>query len=165
MNGNLIRFAYLSDVTLGWLFIGGLKLATLEEAWRPDPDGPGGQRREGSLIESCIPDGTYQLVTKVTPKHPEGVFCFSNPTLGVWLPGQRPAGLKYGRDACELHNGNSVDDIEGCTLAGRRHAMDGETVRHVVLDSRSAISALRDLLGTATHNIQVRPSAGTGEVL
>jgi hypothetical protein len=165
VNGNLIRFAYLPDVTLGWLYIAGLKLAILEEGWRPDPDGPGGQRREGSLIESCIPDGTYDLVTVVTPRHPDGVFCLSNPALGVWLPGKRPSGQKFGRDAVELHVGNSVDDIEGCLLAGRRHAMDGEKNRHVVLDSRSAIAALRDLLGRIPHTIRIRPCAGTNEVL
>lgn len=164
MNGNIIRFAYLPDVTLGWLFVGGLKLATLEEGWRPDPDGPGGQRREGSLVESCIPDGVYELLTINTPKHPDGVFCFNNPSLGVWLPGKRPPG-PYGREACELHIGNSVEDIEGCTVVGRRHVLDSERARHVILDSRSAVAALRDILGREAHTFRIRPSAGTNEVL
>lgn len=165
MKGNLIRFAYLPDVTLSWLYFGGLKLAVLEEGWSADPDGPGGQRREGKLVESCIPDGVYDLVTVDTPKHPDGVFCFSNPALGVWLPGKRPAGLTYGRDAVELHVGNSVDDIEGCGVAGMRHAMDTAKPRHIVLDSRTALAALRETLGREAHTIRIRPTAGTNEVL
>ncbi len=162
MNGTLVRHAFLPDVTLGWLFIGQLKLATLEEGWRADPDGPGGQRREGALIESCIPDGTYIARPHFSQKYPAGVWHLVNPALGVYAPGGRPAGQKWGRDAILIHSGNNVDHIEGCILVGRTHGIDSQ--RHCVLDSRNSLTALRDLLGAKeTHSIHIRPTAGTSE--
>jgi hypothetical protein len=164
MNGTLIRHAYLPTVTLGWLFIDRMRFATLEEGWRPDPHGPGGQRREGALIESCIPDGTYQVKPHVSAKYPAGVWSLSNPIEGVYSPATRPAGQNWGRDAILIHAGNTIEHIEGCILVGRRHAMDGEY--HCVLESRNALKDLRDLLGNkVTHTIHIRPTAGTQEIL
>lgn len=166
MNLNLIRHAYLPDVTLGWLYAGALRLATLEEPWNADPDGPGGQRQENGLAASCIPDGIYDLRPHVSEHYPLGVWAFVNTSLGVWAPGMRPAGQKWGRDAVLLHPGNSVDDIEGCVVAGRKHAYDQPPrTRHIVLDSRNSIVELRTILGTnESHTIRIRPSAGTNEV-
>lgn len=169
MNANLIRVAYLPDVTLGWLFVGSLRFATLEEGWAPDPDGPGGQRREAGLRESCIPDGVYDLRPHFTTKYPLGVWHFVNPNLGVYQPGGRPSGQKWGRDAVLIHSGNTVDDIEGCVLVGKRHGTatgpDGRS-RHAVFESRNALELLRAALGgRETHTVKIRPSAGTNEVL
>lgn len=163
INGNLVRIAYLPEVTLGWLSIGPLKLATLEEGWRPDPEGPGGQRREGALPEACIPDGHYLLRPHFTQKYPAGVWHLINGELGVYAPGARPPSQKWGRDAILIHSGNNTDHIEGCILVGRRHSiLDG---RHQVLDSRNALEALRGLLGgTDTHTITIRATAGTREI-
>jgi hypothetical protein len=164
VNVNLIRFAYLPDVTLGWMYAGSLKLATLEEGWAKDPDGPGGQRREGALRESCIPDGLYDLRPHFSQRYPAGVWAMSNTNLGVWPPGQRPSGQKWGRDAVLIHSGNDTDDIEGCIVVGFRHDM--EPGRHVVRESRNALEKLRTGLGTTlAHTIRIRPSAGTNEVL
>lgn len=164
MNGNLIRFAYLPDVTLGWLFFGPFKFATLEEGWKADPDGPGGQRREGTLRESCIPDGLYDLRPHITPHYPAGVWHLVNPNLGVYAPGGRPPGQKWGRDAILIHSGNSTKDVEGCILVGKRHGIGDNT--HLVLESRNALEQLRDFLGTKdAHTIRIRPSAGTNEDL
>lgn len=166
MNGNLIRVAYLADVTLGFLFVGGLKLATLEEGWKADPDGPGGQRRELNLRESCIPDGTYDLRPHVSAHYPAGVWSLTNIALGVWAPGTRPAGQKWGRDAVLIHSGNHVDHTEGCILIGRRHTLDSALGRHVVLESRNALEDLRALLGGRdSHTLRIRPTAGTNEVI
>lgn len=158
----LIRHAYLPDVTLGRLLVGDIDFCTLEEGWRPDPDGPGGQRREGALVESCIPDGIYQLRPHITERYPEGVWHLVNPNLGVYAPGTRPAGQKWGRDAVLIHNGNTTKDIEGCILVGSRHGqLNGMPA---VLDSIPALKRLRELLGTKySHTIQIRPSAGTNE--
>lgn len=164
MNANLIRFGYLPDVTLGWLLVGPLQLATLEEGWRADPDGPGGQRRDLGLTESCVPDGMYDLRPHVSQHYPAGVWHLSNVNLGVWAPGQRPSGQKWGRDAVLIHSGNDTDDTEGCILVGRRHGMDGS--KHQVFESRNALELLRQVLGSSdAHTLKIRPSAGTNEVL
>jgi len=158
MNAELIRHAYLPDVTLGWLAVGTLRIATLEEGWRADPDGPGGQRREGALTESCVPDGTYSLVPHVSTKYPNGVYALVNPALGVYHR-EKPAGQKWGRVAVLIHIGNTTEDIEGCILVGKRHGkLDG---RDAVLESGSTFAALRALLGEASHSLTIRPTAGT----
>lgn len=157
MNLELVRFAYLPDVTLGILRIGDLRLCTLEEPWRPDPDGPGGQQGV-----SCVPDGGYSLYAHNGTRFKD-VFGLRNAALGVYRqPQDIPAGQKYGRSAVLIHAGNSVDDIEGCMLVGMRHAiLDG---RHVVLESRKALERFKALVPSSTeHNLFIRPTKGTQE--
>ena len=162
MNITLVRHAYLPNVTLGWLRAGRLELATLEEPWRKDPDGPGGQRREGSLRESCIPDGSYIVKPHFSDHYPAGVWALVNPVLGVYAPGTRPSGQTWGRDAVLIHSGNNLDHTEGCVLVGMRHAFDGQ---HVVHESRAALGLLRELLGgTEQHSLYIRPTTGTAEI-
>lgn len=164
MKPYLVRFGYLADCTLGYLFAGNLKLATIEDAWRPDPDGPGGQRREAGLIESCIPDGTYQLVPHNGTKF-QNVWCMVNQALGIYRqPGDIPAGQKYGRSACLIHGGNSADSVLGCTAIGLQHAIVNG--KHWVTDSQKALEMLRAVLGTTlSYEYQIRPVTGTAEKL
>ena len=162
MEATITRFAYLADVTLGWLIAGPLRLATLEEGWKADPDGPGGQRREAGLVESCVPDGTYQLVPHLSQHYPAGVWSLRNVELGVYAPGMRPAGQRWGRDAVLIHSGNNTEDTEGCIIVGARHVLMGG--RHQVLESRQALIDLRSLLGgVETHALHIRPTIGTQE--
>lgn len=162
MNLTLVRHAYLPDVTLGRLYAGDLVLATLEEPWIPDPDGPGGQRREGTLRESCVPDGEYILHPHTGTKF-RNVWCLENPALGVYrFPDDIPPGQRWGRSAILIHSGNTVDDILGCILVGRRHGrLDG---KDAVLDSRAALEELRAVLGPGRHHLTIRPIAGTSEI-
>lgn len=162
MNLTLVRHAYLGACTLGQLYADTLVLATLEEPWIPDPDGPGGQRRAPGKPESCVPDGAYVLRPHVSPKYSSGVWALVNPELGVYYqPGEIPAGQRWGRAAILIHSGNTVDDILGCVLVGTRHGrLDG---RDAVLDSRTALERLRGVLGRDTHNLTIRPIAGTQE--
>lgn len=164
MNLTLIRCAYLRQATLGYLYAGHLKLATLEEPWSPDPDGPGGQRREPGKPESCIPDGLFALRPHVSARFPEGVWVLVNEAIGIYdQPGDIPTGQLWGRSAILIHPGNRTTDIMGCVAVGMRYQlMDNE---HVVLESRTAVDQLRGLLGRDIHSLQIRPIAGTSETI
>lgn len=165
MNGAIVRHAYLPNVTLGFLFIESHRWATLEEGWRRDPDGPGGQRREGKLVESCVPDGSYILRPHFSAKYPQGVWALVNPTIGIYAPGTRPAGQTWGRDAVLIHSGNSVEDIEGCILIGRSHVWSGKRWEIQAGTSRPALDEMRALLGSKeVHQLYIRPTAGTSEI-
>jgi hypothetical protein len=158
MNLTLVRFCYHPRVTLGHLFVDGLKLATLEEPWSADPDGPGGQKREPGHYESCVPDGLYNLIPHSGAQF-QGVYCLVNQMLGVYRwPGDIPAGQKWGRATILIHNGNVLDHTLGCILIGRAH--DGyERVK----DSRLALADLQAKLGTERHSLEIRPIMGTRE--
>lgn len=157
----LVRHAYLPQATLGWLKLGALRIATLEEPWYPDLNGPGGQRREGALAESCVPDGTYRLVPHDSEKFP-GVYALVAPDLGVYRwPGDIPAGQRWGRSAILIHAGNSTTDIMGCIAVGKRHGY--EQGMPWVYESRAALDQLRERLKRDTHVLTIRPTHGTGE--
>lgn len=162
MKLELRRHAYLSNCTLGWLTGGGLKLATIEDAWRLDPDGPGGQRREGSLLESCVPDGLYELMPHNGTKWKD-TWALVNPQLGVWhQDSHKPAGLKdWGRSAILLHSGISEKSSLGCIIVGLSHAITDNS--HRILDSAAALNQLRDTLVSGRHQLQIRAIAGTAE--
>lgn len=162
MKLELIRIAYLPQVTLGRWLVGSFLFHTLEEPWRADPDGPGGQRREGPLAESCIPDGDYSLVPHNGTTW-QGVWRFENPALGVYgFESQIPAGARFGRSTILAHSGVSVNSILGCVLLGLGHVY--QNGRFEVTDSKAALEKFRSLLGIGTsHKVTVRPSAGTQE--
>lgn len=164
MNLELIRHAYLPQATLGLLRLNdSLSIATLEEPWRRDPDGAGGQRREGELHESCIPDGRYQIVPHDSQKH-GSVYALVNPTLGVYRwPGDIPTAQKWGRSAILIHAGNSTDDILGCIAVGMHHGWSGQ--KPVTYQSRTALGLLQTLLvRDTTHVMTIRPTTGTLEL-
>lgn len=163
MRLTLVRFAYLSDCTLGWLYAAELRLATIEDAWRPDPDGPGGQRRDGALAESCIPDGLYKLDPHSSPKYPR-TWAMVNHGLGVYhWPGEIPIGQKFGRSACLIHAGNRAADVLGCIAIGEQHVAAAE---RAVTNSRAAMDRLlASLSKTDSYELQIRPVAGTLEKL
>lgn len=165
MNLTLIRHAYLETCSLGYLFAGSLKLAVIADAWHPDPDGPGGQRKEPGKLESCAPDGMYTLAP-----HSGGtwknVWALVNHALGIYRhAADIPAGQKYGRSEILIHSGNDDDDVIGCMAVGMRHGiLNG---RHWVYESREALDRLRSLLNstTETHSLFIRPTAGTSETI
>lgn len=161
MELELIRTAYLPKVaTLGVLHVANIELATLEEPWKPDPDGPGGQRREGALVESCIEDGTYRLIPH--SGNIKNVWALVNEKLGVWAPGKRPAGQTWGRDAILIHAGNNTSHIMGCIAVGMSAGwVEGKPF---VYQSAAAIEKMRELLGRQEHTITIRPTGGTKEL-
>ena len=162
MEGTLIRIAYLPNVTLGWMTFGDLRVATLEEAWSPDPDGPGGQKRESEKTESCIPDGRYKVVPHSGTRQKE-VWALVNPQLGVYRwPGDIPIKQPFGRSAILINAGNDIDDIMGCIAVGSKHAiLEG---RYWVLESQKTLELLRAKLGRSEHELVIRSTVGTAEL-
>lgn len=165
MNLTLVRHAYLPDVTLGRWFVANRVYCGLGEPWRADPDGPGGQRREFNLHESCIPDGVYTMRPHTSAKYPgeRYVWCLINEALGVYAPGTRPAGQSWGRDAILVHAGTTTANIEGCELVGQRFGIyEG---KQAVFDTQVALSEMRTILRRDTHILTIRPTQGTAEII
>lgn len=159
---SLVRHIYSPVATLGYLFVDDVRLCTLEEPWRPDPDGVGGQRREGGLAESCVPDGLYQLCPHNGTLRKD-VWKLHNPSLGVYGTSSPPLGQKFGRSGILIHSGNTTEDILGCILVGLAHGeMNG---RAAVLNSQAALAKLRSVVNrTDIHRLVIRPTAGTIEL-
>lgn len=87
-------------------------LYTLEQEWRPDKNHAGGENDN-----SCVPNGTYQLIAFKRPRNGLIVPQLVNEDIGVFefeanLP---PEG---GRFLILMHPGNTVKDIVGCIASG-----------------------------------------------
>lgn len=153
MNGELVRFAYFPNRTVGFLTFGAITLATIEEPWIADCDGPGGQRRESGKPESCIPDGTYHLRPWNSAKFPN-TYSLVNDALGVYAQNALiPPGQRWGRSEILIHTGNTLSDTLGCILVGLHHAQE----HSAVMSSRIAMDRLRAVLGKDTHSLTIRP--------
>lgn len=146
----LTRFAYLPQLTLGWLVWGPLRLATIERPWIPVPD-----HRGGKIRESCIPDGEYKLLRHSGPGFRD-VFALANPDLDVhYMPAAR------GRSAILIHAGNRVRDVVGCIAIGRSHGRI--EVEPAVIDSQLALNDLRQAWKPLDPlpSLVIQPTAGT----
>lgn len=156
----LSRILYDPLVTLGRLRVGSLQLATLEEPWIPDPDGPGGQRRQPGKHESCVPDGEYTLYPH-TGQVFKDVWVLENQALGVYrFDFDIPFGQQWGRSSILIHSGNTTDDILGCILVGLTHGKLGD--KDAVLNSRVALTRLREVLKQDKHILEIKPAQGPG---
>lgn len=163
MQLTLYRHAYLPTVTRGRLYASSLILPTLEEPWRPNPDGPGGSSVDRGQLASCIPDGNYRVIPHRRGKDGADVWALVNVDLGVYYRDTDiPDGQKWGRSFVLIHRGNTTNDIEGCILVGmefgRLAGLDA------VLNSGDAIRELQAVLGhTEEHFLRILPTTGTTE--
>lgn len=163
MRCELVRYAYAPGFTLGYLLLPNLRVCTLEEPWSPDPDGPGGQKREIGKKESCVPDGLYVLHPHNGAKFRD-VWALENRALGVWRsPLDIPKDAKYGRSAILIHNGQSLENTLGCILVGM--SLGFSSSGPYLTESQKALDAVRAILGGGSHILQIRPRAGTAEVV
>lgn len=161
---SLVRFAYLPDMTLGYLVVAGARLATIEPPWLPNPNGPGGLPRDAHGSDSCVPDGDYRLEPHNTVDHPN-VWALVNEQLGVYHQAL-PLGQHYGRTAVLIHSGNTTKDTQGCILVGLRHgSTDGRGTIDEVVDSRAALQVVQSTLQPGQHLLQIRPYPGTSAAL
>lgn len=156
----LTRFAYLPDCTLGFLTLGALRLATLEEPWIPNPAGLGGLPKSGTHDGSCVPDGDYLLDPHNSDAHPN-VWALVNAGLAVYHFAV-PASQAYGRSAVLIHAGNTTRDTQGCILVGMKHqAGDPGGTIDMVASSQEALRQLQGVLVKGSHKLQIRPYTGT----
>lgn len=165
MKLTLTRYGYLTNATQGFLPVVAdgvrIRLATIEEPWKPNAAGPGGSRLAIEHVASCVPDGVYRLVPHKSTKHGQ-VWALVNHELGVYHnESDIPAGQKWGRFAVLIHVANTTKDIEGCIGVGLRV----DTVSPGVYESRGAVELLRRILGTEEHELTIRAYAGTSETL
>lgn len=127
--------------TLGRLKVGGDTFFTCEDPWN-----------NNKPFDSCVPDGVYDLVPHDSPKHPD-TWALVNHDLDIYhLPADMPG---KGRFAILIHPGNYETDVEGCIAPGKSPALvDG---RHMVTNSKTAMEALRRILGVGTkHTLLIR---------
>lgn len=153
MNIELIRHAYLNDMTLGTLFVGDDAFPAIERPWIENENGLGGKPSE-----SCVPDGFYFLAPHDSEKFP-GTYRLENDELGVYGL-TRPIGQNWGRTAILIHAGNVVNDVIGCIAIGTKAGRSRGS--RAVLYSRTAMARLNQLLERKEHELTIRPTHGTG---
>lgn len=154
MNLTLYRHAYLPECTLGWLYVGDVKFATIERPWLANPHGFGGRLRE-----SCVPDALYHVRPHTSNRFPN-TYALVNEGVGVYY--QNAKSTLWGRTAILIHGGNRVRDVIGCIAVGISHGqLEGE---HAVLNSQRALTQLRSLLKQDDHQLLIRPTEGTLEI-
>jgi hypothetical protein len=94
---------YLRRATCGVLELeDGFVLATLEDTFK------------GNGPDSCVPEGSYQLVPHSGPKYRD-----TWALVGATVSHQPAAGKA--RSAILFHGGDTVEDTRGCILVGREH--------------------------------------------
>lgn len=123
MNVLTLARNYLSDRTIGVLFGDGIYLKTLERRWL-----------DNQVSISCIPEGAYHVKRDKTGRFQ--YYAVQN------VPG---------RTDIEFHEGNLVNDSQGCILLGKRLSRDLELV-----DSMTAMNELVEYIGDNDFILHIR---------
>jgi hypothetical protein len=147
---------YTDAGTTGFVSTEARSFFSIEQPWRNNQQG-----------HSCIPEGDYDLVYYLSPKHGP-TYCFRNPDLKIMgcdtlTPEQIAEGY---RTLCELHSANFPEQLEGCMALGLegRPMYDPATgvVEVAVEDSKPAIAALMEELGVGVvgHTMSIHSPTG-----
>ena len=143
----LDRYCYSDTVTEGKLWLDDeTYLCTLERPWKAGMPG-------GMPFESCVPDGTYELVDHVRPDGSH-VFALRNPDLDVYYTAEE-RGERSGRYLILIHAANFVEQIAGCIAPGMSRTIHDN--RPMVRSSREA---MRALMSEPRTTILIRPTLG-----
>lgn len=147
----LQRFCYSETETEGLLWLNAKDCVyTLERPWRAGPS-PG-----GLPFESCVPDGSYDLIAHQRPSG-DHVLALRNPDLGVFYTKERRTD-NVGRYLILIHAANFVDQVVGCIAPGT-----GRTIydnRRMVTNSREA---MRKIMARKYTSIRIEPALGAAD--
>lgn len=146
----LERYCYSETETEGRLYLSDDDydhVYTLERPWLPGLPG-------GVPYESCVPDGTYELLSHRRPSG-DDVLALRNPALGVYHTPQERAG-RPGRDLILIHSGNVVAHVVGCIAPGMTRTIYDN--QRFVGRSRDA---MRRIMAGRWTSITIRPALGT----
>jgi hypothetical protein len=125
---------YGDYATTGTMQVGDASFFTIERPWMDNESGT-----------SCVPEGTYQLIPYLSPKHGQ-TWCLENEALGVTADGHGGT-----RSRCEIHSANWATQLEGCIALGLRgqpmYNPDTGRVEPAVEDSKDAVAHFNTLLG------------------
>lgn len=122
----LVRYAYLSNATLGKLYVAGKMFYTIERPWQDN------KRRI-----SCIPEGDYRLVNYSSARFPNAYHVLDVPDRSHIL----------------IHVGNYVEDVEGCIAAGAGFQFYNN--RPMVTQSRLAMGMLKHITQSHELNLSI----------
>lgn len=124
----LIRTQYASDYTQGVLLVFDyqqnlrFQCCTLELPWR-----------NNMRQVSCIPEGTYQVVRRTSPKFNDHYHLLQVP----------------GREFILIHPGNYTSQIMGCILPGREFKrLNADSIPDII-QSQATLTSLLKLMGDA----------------
>ncbi len=150
MKLTLERYCYSETETEGILWLNSNEYVfTLERPWRPPGPTPG-----GLSFESCVPDGSYDLIPHQRPSG-DNVFALRNPDNGVFYTKERRP-ENAGRYLILIHAGNFVDDVVGCIAPGMSRTIYNN--RRMVTNSREA---MRRIMARKYTSIDIVPACGT----
>lgn len=128
MKAMLIRTQYASDYTQGILIVFDaeqnlrFQCCTLELPWR-----------NNMRQVSCIPEGTYQVVRRSSPKFKDHYHLLQVP----------------GREFILIHPGNYTSQIMGCILPGREFKrLNADSIPDII-QSQATLTSLLKLMGDA----------------
>lgn len=146
----LQRYNYAETETEGRLWLNDDDyLYTLERPWVAGEPG-------GVPFESCVPNGTYELVPHSRPNGHE-VYALRNHSLRVYYTQEdwRNAG-RIGRYLILIHIGNYVDDVVGCIAPGLSRTIYNN--RRMVGSSTRAMSRI---MAADWDSIVIESACGT----
>ena len=142
LNVNLFRMQRSDQGTLGILVFEGFKCYTLELPWR-----------DNKRSISCIPDGSYLVKTRISPKYGEIYWVSDVPNRTFIL----------------IHPGNWAGDtskgfksnVNGCILLGQKRGLLAGQL--AVLNSRITVKRFQNKLQMQPFTLNIYESFG-GEV-
>ena len=148
MELTLERYCYSETETEGILWLSGNDYVyTLERPWRGGAAG-------GVSFESCVPDGSYELIPHQRPNG-DNVFALRNPDNHVYYT-KEERGSKPGRYLILIHPANYVEQVVGCIAPGMVRTIYDN--KRMVANSREA---MRKVMARKFTSIVIKPALGT----
>ncbi len=134
--------------TQGFMSWPGALVATIEQEWREDPSRPGGESNN-----SCVPAGTYQLISHAR-RSGKVVVALVNHDLGVYyLEEQLPP--EGGRFLILIHIANWSRNVVGCIGPGIGKE-DDSAHGPMVTSSKLAMKKLMKYINGEEAELEIR---------